>query len=368
MIVRPTIDQFRRCRWIALGLTCGRLFLTCPSLYAANHPSVKDFDALAMQGDAKAGLAVLDRILPDSLTADERTRRECILSRFKVKQMPPVEIAAPLTRDVAEIYMKYWRGCLLREVDVTIANAELFDALKACLEKHGKVPDRFSSLNDLTEALGPMLLAEGFHSIRGVTAPYYELMLWKDEEVRQYAVELPELTEKVKVVLMSGFVLKGWLGFATCDQEHSSGWTTKDQLYCVRDSYNFDSEHFRVSYLAHEAQHFADLRRFPKLEQPELEYRAKLVELTRAEDSLYPLLEAFTRQSAPDRKTPHPFANLRVVQHLCRAIFDDDSAVQNSALWSRKSREQIHKAASDLLQKSTETLQAGGPGRVKRYL
>src|SRR5215472_15819422 len=133
---------------------------------------------------------------------------------------------------------------------------------------------------------------------------------------------------------MSGFVLKGWLGFATCDKEFSGGWAAKDTLYCVRDSYDLDSEHFRVSYLAHEAQHFADYLRFPKLGQPELEYRAKLVELARADDSLYALLEAFTRQSVTNRTSPRAFADLRVVQRLSRALFGDDSASHNPALWS----------------------------------
>ena len=344
------------------------LLIGAPSLLAADHVSLSEFDSLAMQGDVKAGLGVLGRIPADSLSAEEQKRRECILSRFRGGKLPQIELDSPLTRDVAGIYLKYWRRCLLREVEAGPANGELFDNLKACLEKHGKEPGRFSSLNDLTEALGGMLQAEGFHSIRGVTAPYYELMLWKEEDARRYKVELPESTEQVKVVMMSGFVLKGWLGFATCDKEHSSGWTTKDTLYCVRDSYDLDSEHFRVSYLAHEAQHFSDLRRFPKLEQPELEYRAKLVELSLAENSLYPLLEAFTRQSGTDRKSPHAFANLRAVQHLSKALFGDDSASQNPALWSQKSRGKIHEAALDLLRKSTETLRSADSGRVRRYL
>lgn len=136
----------------------------------------------------------------------------------------------------------------------------------------------------------------------------------------------------------------------------------------MRDSWNLDSEQFRVSYLAHEAQHFADLRRFPRLEQPELEYRAKLVELARAEDSLHSLLEAFTHQSGTDRKSPHAFADFCVIQHLSKALFGDDSASQNPTLWSAKSREQIHEAALGLLRKSTGTLQAAGPDRVRRYL
>jgi hypothetical protein len=329
---------------------------------------MQDFDALAMQGDVKAGLVILNRIPVDTLSAEERKRRDAILSRFTDAGLPKVEVEAPLARDVADVYLKYWRRCLLKEVEVPAANVGLFGDLKACLNKHGKDPDQFSSLDDLTEALGPMLRAEGVHSLRGVTAPYYELMLWKDEAVHPYAVELPESTEQVKVVLMSGFVLKGWLGYATCDREHTTGWTRKDSLHCLRDSYDLDSERFRVSYLAHEAQHFSDARRFPKLEQPELEYRAKLVELSRAEDSLYQLLEAFTRQSGTDRKSPHPFANLRVVQHLSKALFGDDSGSQNPAVWSQKDRGDIHEAALKLLRDSTATLQAKGSDRVRRYL
>ena len=352
----------------ALCIALGWFLVRCTSPVVAGAASLNEFDSLAIQGDVKAGLPVLERIPAGSLSVEEETRRACILSRFKGTNLPQIQVDGPLTRDIADIYLKYWRRCLLREVEAATANAELFDSLKACLQKRGKEPGRFASLDDLTEALGTMLQSEGVHSLRGVTAPYYELMLWKAEDTRRYTVELPESSQKVNVVLMSGFVLKGWLGFATCDKAFSGGWTTKDTLYCVRDSYKMDSEHFRVSYLAHEAQHFADLRRFPKLEQPELEYRAKLVELARAEDSLYSLLEAFTRESGTNRASPHAFADLRVVQHLSKALFGDDSASQNPSLWSGKSRGQIHEAALDLLRKSSETLNAAGPERIGRYL
>jgi hypothetical protein len=348
---------------MALGWILG----TSTSLFASQD-FLNEFDSMALQGDVKAGLAILERIQLDSLSASDRDRCQCLLSRFRNRTLPNLELSNPLARDTADIYLKYWRRCLLQEVKVMAANAQLFEDLKACLTDHGKAQNSFSSLDELTDALGPILLADGVHSLRGVTAPYYELMLWKDEETRRYTVELPETTEPVTVVFLSGFILKGWLGFATCDAKHSSGWTTKDTLFCVRDAYDLQSEGFRVSYLAHEAQHFADLRRFPKLEQPELEYRAKLVELVRADTSLFPLLQAFTRQAGPDRKSPHAFADLRVVQHLSNALFGDDSASRNPALWSTKTPAQIHDAASALLGKSTDTLQAAGAARVNRYL
>ena len=150
-----------------------------------------------------------------------------------------LRVDGPLTRDIADVYLKYWRGCLLRESGKWPQRTlSFFDNLKACLNKHGKKPERFSSLNDLTEALGANNhgLRRGLLNIKGVTAPYYELMLWKKEDTRHYSVELPESTEQVNVVMLSGFVLKGWLGFATCDKQCSSGWTAKDTLYCIQDS------------------------------------------------------------------------------------------------------------------------------------
>src|SRR4029077_9164441 len=64
---------------------------------------------------------------------------------------------------------------------------------------------------------------------------------------------------------------------------HTDGWATAMTLYAVRSAYDIESESFRVSYLAHEAQHFADYGRFPKLARPEREYRAKLTELAEAQ-------------------------------------------------------------------------------------
>lgn len=340
-----------------------------PGPSQATYPGRSAFEqgySLILQGDLQTGMAILESIAPDSLAPRDRVSRQSILDQFKSGKAQEPDIQEPFTREVAALYQAYWTRCLLKTAGLDEANAALFTQLKACLNRHGKPGDSFRSLDALTEALGPMLEAAGFHSLRGVTAPFHELMLWKKERVASYEVHLPESTQQVKVVFMSEFVVQGWLGFATCGRSHSGGWTTEDGLYCLETSYDLQSEEFRISYLAHEGQHFADNRRFPKLHQPELEYRAKLVELIQAKDTLRPLLDRFSRQGGLDRATPHPFANRQVALKLSKALFGDDSALRDPTRWAGRTPEQIHSAALKLLRESTRILDALGAAKVER--
>src|SRR5262245_48913372 len=91
-------------------------------LFAAEPASMQDFDARALQGDLSGGVALLDRIPVTSLKLTERLRRERLLSRFRDAKMPRVDVEGPLTNDVADIYLKYWRRCLLKEVELAAAN------------------------------------------------------------------------------------------------------------------------------------------------------------------------------------------------------------------------------------------------------
>jgi hypothetical protein len=131
-------------------------------------------------------------------------------------------------------------------------------------------------------------------------------MLWKIQSPRTYHINLPEREVDVHVVFMDSFVSLGWAGYATCGRSHTGGWATKDSLYAVVSAYDTTSEQFRVSYLAHEGKHFSDYSEFPQLEQPELEYRAKLTELAASDQSTHALIKAFaegmvrSKCSAPD--------------------------------------------------------------------
>lgn len=257
--------------------------------------------APAVQGDVATTLARLARLDPDV----EPELRRCMTARFAGP--PTVAEEDPWLRDLLGAYRAYWSTRLLGRGSEEDGEAQLSAALGAL------VPQAAPTLEARAEAIGAALTARGHHSIEGITAPYWELMVWDDEDRRQYEVALPEATIGVDVVLLDGWLSRGWTAWATCERSMTGGWVGERELYCMADAYDLDSETFRVSYLAHEAQHFVDRAAWPALEQAELEYRAKLVELALAETSGEALRASFAANAGRDRASPHGFANAWVV-------------------------------------------------------
>lgn len=182
-----------------------------------------------------------------------------------------------------------------------------------------------------------------------------------------YPVTTPEDTIDVKVVFMDSVMSNGWEGFATLDTYYPGGWATNDALYCAHDSYDLASEDFRISYLKHEGKHFADYKRFPKLESPDLEYRAKLVELSAAESSLPGLIQFFLQNSAYDATNPHANANFCVMRDLSRTLFNKERE-EDVEVWKKMPSEQVHLASAALLRKNTRDLIAAGARSVKTFV
>lgn len=302
-----------------------------PSSATPVIPRMADVYAKGLQGDMGAGLDLLGRIPAEGLTGEDSAARTTLLERFREGKAPALDIPEPFTREVATLFLGYWRRGLLGQVGPAEGEAELFNGLNALLVRYGRKVDGAASLDDLDEVLHARLREDGYFALTGRTPPFRELMLWRKETAREYQVELPESTQEVKVVFLVDFRLLGWAGYATADVYHSAGWTKPDALYCVQASYDLESESFRVSYLAHEAQHFADGRQFPDLEAPELEYRAKLVEVSRADETLPSLLNQFSRQSSGNRDNPHAFANLQLMRRISQRLSGDDSAWQEPA-------------------------------------
>ena len=311
--------------------------------------------AKALEGDVRQALVALDQVPVEALSDAQRSERECLLRTFSERKLEPAKVADPFVAGVVGIYRDYWMRVLLQELSVPQGEAWLFERLRAFL-----APRKFASLDDLVDALGPILEQKGFHSIRGVTRPYYELMLWGKETTQSYDVQLPETKVSVKVVFMHDFAVYGWSEFATCGKARTGGWAKDDALYNVADAYDASSETFAVSYLAHEGQHFADYKRFPKLEQPELEYRAKLTELALAKQTAHELVTQFASRTSGGRDAPHNFANRRVVTDLSRALFGSGNPVQGERRWAGIPVEDINATAAALLKADSARLAAAG--------
>ena len=308
-----------------------------------------------LQGHGAEAVATLRGIDSAGLSPRNATTRACMLERLGKRRLPETPVTDPFVRDVLATYRQYWLRALLGDKPAA-EEPWLLQRLGRLVSRAGG--KRGATLDDLEPALDSIVRARGYHVLLGVTSPLRELMLWRTETEQRYDVQLPEGVQPVTVVLMDDFASLGWAGFATCDRSHSGGWTKPDRLYAVQSAYELDSEDYRVSYLAHEAQHFSDNRRFPDLDrQEELEYRAKLTELAIARETLYDLLEAFAGNTSDDPGVPHSYANGRVVRDLAGRLGAGTGGVP---AWRDMPVERINSAARGLLVEETERLTAAG--------
>ena len=333
--------------WIVLGT---------PGAIGADDAADKAMQralADALQAQGTEALSALRAIDPVHLTESEASTRICMIERLGARKVPPTDPPDPVLSGVLNAFREYWLRSLLHEHPLPDNEAWLLARLNERIQAAGGRPA--ASMDGLEPALETLIGTHGYHALLGVTSPLRELMLWKTETEDRYEVRLPEGTESVTVVFLDGFASLGWAGFATCDRHHSGGWTRPDRLYAVRSAYDLASEDFRVSYLAHEGQHFSDNRRFPGLGQPDLEYRAKLVELAVGKTSVYDLLDAFASNVGTDASVPHSFANRRALEDLARRLFPSGT---DATPWRNASVERINAAAADLLREDTARREA----------
>jgi len=299
--------------------------------------SMNAFDSHALQGDITRDVEVLRAVDPAGLEPAERARRECLLSRFADGRREPAATGDELLDVLLDAYREYWTASLLKRGDKAALEERLHRKIDAARERFARALPK-ASLDESTQTLPPILEERGFHAITGATLPFYELMAWRTNDVRTYQVALPERTIAVKVVLLDGFASLGWSAWATCDRSYSGGWATHAAIYAVRQAYDLDSEAYRVNLLVHESQHFADYERFPKLMQPELEYRAMLAEIVRSEASTRDLVQRFASQGGDSRDAPHAWANAQVSRDLARALGADPTTADVAALRSAADR------------------------------
>ena len=179
-------------------------------------------------------------------------------------------------------------------------------------------------IDAVENVLDEELRKRDYHAQLGRTPPLRELMLWRQQRTQRFEVDLPGGPQSVHVDLLDGFVSRGWSSWARCGRGSAGGWATDEKLYAIVPAYDddggLDSETFRVVFLGHEAQHFADQNRYPDMPSWELEYRAKLVELAQAEQVSAKRLRSFITAQGDDPDSPHTYANRRVVVALARRL------------------------------------------------
>ena len=313
---------------------------------------LKKYYALALQGNVKKALTPLKKKqdLNKDFNLDEMDLMVKYQDRFIKKIKPQLKVEDPFVIEVIDAYQAYWNEVLTKELSEREGFYFLFKNLNRILKPLKKeiLVYNDKNLNKLTEVIKVEVKKRGYFGLYGITRPHLELMIWKKQKKKTYKVKLHDGVQKVKVVLMDDFESLGWAAYATFGKSFTGGWATKEKLFCVKPAYKLKSEAYKVSYLKHEARHFADYKLFPKLKQPELEYRAKLTELIYADKTLYDLIEKFKTQGENTRVSPHAFANYHVYNNLKAYLSKDPQFV--SVLKSNK--KSIKKASVVLLEKS----------------
>ena len=327
----------------------------------------------ALQSDVVKTLEAVENF-PDSVLSEEQiAAKQKFISRFKNNN----DVYSYNTNDAAileliEIYKKYWRSILLKETTSELAVIELKEKVTDYIYTNHfaaekidkqKVHDKFS------DSVQKFLSSRGCNAATGMTAGIYDLLLWQSENHKDYTVTLPETEVTVKVVFMNDVITMGWEDYATLGKFYPGGWATNEELFCVGTAYDTTSENFKVSYLQHEGQHFADYKTFPKLSGCDLEYRAKLVELTYANESLYNLINFFIKNSNYDKNNPHAYAALCMMRDMSKKIFTNDSeTVVDIERWKEIPKEKINNAAKELLLEHTNNLKSAGAETVAEHI
>ena len=305
-----------------LGTTTTALFVafalaaTVPRADAKSGAAAAVGEAIgaALQADGALAVRVLRQLPESAFEGADKAFRACMLHRFG-SDAAEHAVADPedaFARATLDAYRTYWRAVLSRPDARAEGEAALFAALRNLLGH-----DDLADLDTLEPALIDRLAQSGYHALLGLTLPLREFMLWKRQETRAMRVELPEGVHTTEVVFLDGFASLGWADYATCHRRGAGGWATDKALYAVVPRYaSVDDEEFRVSFLVHETQHFADLQRFSNLAPWELEYRAKLTELAQARTTHASVLRKFTEDQGDDPASPHAYANRRVLADL----------------------------------------------------
>lgn len=293
----------------------------------------------ALQGDAMTARRSLLDIPAERFHGEDATFRECMITRFAEEVSPSmdVDIHDAWVTSLASLYVTYWQHALVHPSERAAAENELAVAVGHLINRSLHVNSDLDSADDEIQA---EVRKRGFYVLLGRTTPLREFMLWKKQTSEDRTVDLPERPYVVHVTYLDEFLLRGWGYYSTCGRRSTGGWADEHGLFAVVPSYkSLTDETFSVRFLAHETQHFADRQAFKGLEPWELEYRAKLVELTLARESQQSTLQLICENRAKDKASAHAYANSKIVSDLdsrllteiCNQSGGHEQAIRDSA-------------------------------------
>ena len=216
----------------------------------------------AIQANVPRALQLIEDVDPSALAEKDRQFVLCMRERFGTAADQSKAEAGPMADRLLDTYRDYWRSAALRPTGREAEEKRLESRLRSLLGA-----PKSAGMDELEPLVAAALTKDGFHSLQGQTGLLRELMIWSREDSNLVTVALPEGPQRVKVVLLNEFKSMGWGYYAACGRRGAGGWATDKAIFAVVPRYaSLDSEEYRVSFLGHEAQHFADKARFKGLE------------------------------------------------------------------------------------------------------
>lgn len=245
------------------------------------HSGVELAAETALRGNAGDASRLLARLSPDKLQIEDRSFRQCMVSRFGSRKPAPLSPlpSDPFVRGVLSAYQTYWHSALrnpekepmareklgarlarLARIDTSDADRNLsyaeYQTLRTLSLPGGGPGDPsfdLPSYVDLTkrslaqerqpseharrtlDALSPILRQRlsdlGYFSIEREAGSLRDLVLWGKQTTRFQEVQLANDPREVTVVYLDDIYSLGWKHYATCSRNAPEGWLTTDSLY-----------------------------------------------------------------------------------------------------------------------------------------
>jgi hypothetical protein len=326
--------------------------------------------AYCLDANITPALAVAELYDSQKLSPGDLKFKTAFENRFKYAEDKTdfLEVRKSPIDELLKIYRDYWRLSLLdnsKSYDSLLGkNLSVFLAsvYKLSLTDKGILPE-----DTIGAYLNRYISSFKFHTTGlGKTGKLADLLVWKSEKDTVYKFSLFDEQVTTPVIFMDDFITIGWEEYASLGRFFPGGWTAKEALYCVRKAYDLKSEDFLIDYLCHEGRHFMDNKLFPNLSGADLEYRAKLTELSLLKGNLFVILDDFLSNANSESDNAHPFADYCVMRDLSKVLFNVELE-KDISKWKTIPVEKINKSAYDILQANTKALKQQGAG-VEKFI
>jgi len=323
-----------------------------------------------LDADIKSALSVVRQYDESGLNAKDSAFKSQFESRFGFESDLSLyleERKSPLD-EILSIYRDYWRTALLspeKDFGYMIKNnvsgflSQKF-GLKLLDDNTLDEDTLYIYLRKYVNSFG--LTTTGFVK----TGKLFDFLVWKSETDTLYNFSVGSDSIHTRVIFLDDFITLGWEEYATFGYYYPGGWISPEALFCVGKGWDIKNENFLISYLCHEGRHFADYKRWPKLNSADMEYRAKLTELAMLNEQLYKRIESFIRSSNRESQNSHSVANYCVIRDLSKVLFNSEFE-NDIGKWQKINPEKIHNACNIILEENTKRLIEKGPD-VEHYL